>query len=194
MEFSDFDTASCVESMSYDNLASIPLFLRKEDRLALLRELETYERLPARTVSGPYKVRQEYVQVREFREDSLFLSLQESLTRFLGARLDSRLSSPLRFNDVVAQTYAPGSIGITPHKDGESFRNVVALRVLEGVGEFGTCEDREGRGFRPVRNDPGTLLLMRAPGFLNTAIQPFHTLRNITSTRTTVGLRQKVGR
>ncbi len=191
MELRDFDPSACVRAMRTVGVASLPSFIRDVDRANLLQELATYEPVQARGVAGPYKVRQDYVHVRVFREGSLFLTLQERLSDFLGARLAKYFSSRLIFNDLVTQTYAPGSVGITPHKDGECFRNVVALLVLEGSGEFGVCRDRAGNGFRAVENSPGTLLLMRAPGFLHTNVQPFHTLRTITTKRTTVGLRQR---
>ena len=63
--------------------------------------------------------------------------------------------------------------------------------VLEGMGRFCLCDDRDGKNSRAVRNDPGDLILMRAPGFAGADIQPFHFVDRIVRRRTSFALRQK---
>ena len=94
-----------------------------------------------------------------------------------------------RINDLILQRYAPGSRGITPHRDHLRYRGLVALLVVSGDGRFCLCADRRGVGAREVAALPGDLLLMRAPGLAGSSDRPFHFLDRITAERLSFGLR-----
>jgi hypothetical protein len=67
----------------------------------------------------------------------------------------------------------------------------VCLFILEGKGRFFICQDRSGSGAREIPNQPGEVLLMRAPGFLGSQERPFHLVREIQEPRYVFGLRQE---
>lgn len=193
--FNDFDIELCVQQMRSEGGATVPNFLRNEVQLALLRELSEYQMRKAPNEYGPHNTRQVFSAVSLFPEHSLFTKVRAELGTFLEIKLREcslyPLVEPLHFNEIVVHRYPPGPLGISPHRDGESVINLVALLVLEGEGRFCYCDDRPGNNPRPCRNEPGDLLLMRAPGFLGEDIQPFHFVDTITAQRTTFALRQR---
>ena len=130
-----------------------------------------------------------------FSEASRFFDLKDgfqSLWDVSFASVDPYpFESPVRFNDLMLQRYTEGELGITPHRDRSDYRNVICLFVLEGRGSFFLCNDRKGRGAREVPNDPGDVIITRAPGFLDSDARPFHFVRNITETRYVFGLRHE---
>ena len=65
----------------------------------------------------------------------------------------------------------------------------MALVTLSGNARFCLCDDRAGRGARELPCPPGSLLLMRAPGFGNRRDRPFHFLDRVTRPRLSLGLR-----
>jgi len=98
----------------------------------------------------------------------------------------------LGFNSMVLQRYEEGSIGITPHRDGLSFINLVCVFVIDGKGSFYVCSDRSGRDSIEIDASPGNVIFMRAVGFLGSEDErPFHYVAGIRETRYTFGLRQK---
>ncbi|MDP3646235.1 MAG: hypothetical protein Q8R25_04045 [bacterium] len=193
--FSDFDVRTCVQRMRSGGGATICNFLSNTVRNALLDELRRYDLQEQPALYGAYDTRQAFASVSSFANDSLFVSVAGQLELFLEKKFREcspyPFSEPVRFTDLVVQRYQPGPIGIAPHRDGKSFINVVAVLILEGEARFCFCDDREGNNFRPMRNQPGDLLLMRAPGFLGEDVQPFHFVDSITQQRTTFALRQK---
>ncbi len=103
--------------------------------------------------------------------------------------------TPLSFNSMVLQRYEKGSLGITPHKDGLSYINLISIFVIGGRGRFYLCSDRSGAGAIEIDASPGNVILMRAPGLMGTGSKerPFHYVTDIEETRYTFGLRQKAG-
>ncbi|MEX2650155.1 MAG: hypothetical protein WD673_14180 [Alphaproteobacteria bacterium] len=145
--------------------------------------------------TGEAVVRQELDWSDAFPADSPFHVLAatyQALWDDAIARLPaSPFATPLCFNEMMMTRYRAGSIGITPHRDHVSYVNLVALVVLEGEGSFRVAEDRSGTGPRAVPGSPGCVILMRAPGFLGSAVRPFHYVTDIRSTRTVFGLRHE---
>lgn len=176
-------------------VATIPGFLKTEMRTALLNELEQYQLTPEPEEYGQYKVKQAFRSVTAFSEDSLFLHVQDELESWLNGgftqSFPEHLSEPVCFSNLVAQRYEVGPIGVSAHRDGKSFINLIAIFVLEGAGRFCVCDDREGNNPQLIRNEPGDLLLMRGTGFLGSDYQPFHFVDNISERRTSFSLRQK---
>jgi len=98
----------------------------------------------------------------------------------------------LDFNSMVLQRYEEGSIGITPHRDGLSFINLVCVFAIGGKGSFYVCSDRSGKDSIEIDASPGNVIFMRAPGLLGSEDErPFHYVAGIRETRYTFGLRQK---
>ena len=65
----------------------------------------------------------------------------------------------------------------------------MALISLSGSGRFTLSADRAGRSPREVPIEPGSALLMVAPGFAGDRRRPFHALDRITRERYSLGLR-----
>jgi hypothetical protein len=141
------------------------------------------------------EVRQQMEACEVFPADSPFVHLRDEFQVWLGEEVSKFTKSPfnpeLNFNDLVVQRYQVGSLGITPHRDGASYLNLVALFMLEGEADFYLCDDRTGTNPKQVDTTPGNVLLMRAPGFLESDIQPFHYVTNVRNSRTNFALRQK---
>jgi hypothetical protein len=93
---------------------------------------------------------------------------------------------------MVLQRYEKGSIGITPHRDGLRFINLVCVFAVGGRGRFYVCSDRSGKDAREIDASEGNVILMRAPGLFGSQDnRPFHYVTDIRETRYTFGLRQK---
>ena len=174
---------------------SLPL-LDESYRLSLLREAECYPYTPEPEYvgSGDRLVRQQMSSFDAFPPGSLYLGLRDALQIWLEERLvalpEYPFSTPLRFNSLSLQRYEPGSIGITPHRDGLRYINLICLLVIGGRGRFFVCADRSGRGAVEVDAAPGHLILMRAPGFMGETARPFHYVTEIYQRRYSFGLRQ----
>ena len=144
---------------------------------------------------GERLVRQHMGVHNGFGADSRFHDLAAHYQAVWDGWLASMASDPfaprLVFNDLMLQVYEPGEVGITPHVDRTSYRNLICLFVLEGRGRFGICEDRSGRGARIIAHEPGDVVLMRGPGFRGSDYRPFHFLDRITERRYVFGLRHE---
>lgn len=131
----------------------------------------------------------------QFPEGSGFFKLRDEFQALWDASFqpgtDYPFESPVRFNDLMLQRYAPGEVGITPHRDRSAYRNIICLFVLAGRGRFGVCADRSGDNAREIPNAPGDLILTRAPGFLGSSARPFHFVREIVEPRYVFGLRHE---
>jgi hypothetical protein len=79
-------------------------------------------------------------------------------------------------NEVGVTHYVPGSIGITPHKDGKWYRRMVIVATIYGRAPFAVCASRDPHDIvdRWVA-EPGGLVLMRGPGLAGARDgRPFH--------------------
>ncbi|HEX4942064.1 MAG TPA: hypothetical protein VFW51_05995, partial [Actinomycetota bacterium] len=68
-------------------------------------------------------------------------------------------------NEVGIAHYVPGSIGITPHRDGKWYRRLVVVVTVYGRAPFAICGSRDPDDVveRWIAG-PGDLVLMRGPG------------------------------
>lgn len=193
----NLNTERLLEELSSVGATSVRL-LEEDFRVALLKEAEGYTYQPEDEIvgSGDRVVRQQVSSFDGFPEDSSYILLKDSFEELLEQRLAELEAYPfetaLNFNSMVLQRYEEGSIGITPHKDGLSYINLVCVFVIGGRGRFYVCSDRSGRDTKEVDASPCNVILMRAPGLFGAEDnRPFHYITEIQETRYTFGLRQK---
>jgi hypothetical protein len=182
-----------LDEMRMEGISCVPEFLHTNTTLCMLEELDSAQWHTASPEVGTHKIKQGYRYTGNFPESSIFTAvthaLQAQLNTACAAHRPDYLSVPLQFNDLLVHRYSTGDLGISPHRDGLRYLNVIAVFVVEGKGRFGRCDDREGTNSHGIRNEPGDLLLMRAPGFCGEDIQPFHFVDGIKSQRTSFALR-----
>lgn len=187
--------AAAIERLAGEDAVALP-FLSEAARLGLLAEARPLPYRTARPVIGEGErvVRQDFGICMTIAAESPLHALLRATSDVLEAalaRLNPRpLEPPLRLNDIVVQRYAPGSAGISPHRDHVRYVGLVALVPLAGDGQLYVCTRRDGANAYAVPAAPGDLVLMRAPGLHGRTDRPFHGLRAITAERYSVGLRQ----
>jgi hypothetical protein len=184
-----------IQSVAKIGAASLPL-LDDTFRRLLVAEAEQYSyRLEEEIVgSGENQVHQQLGTCEVFPAGSLFRLLSDSFQGWLDSRLDALpdypFSTPLRFDSFSLQHYPAGSIGITPHRDGWRYIHLICIFAIGGRGRFYVCADRSGKAAVEIDAAPGNVILMRAPGFLNANLRPFHYVTGITEVRYSFGMRQ----
>ena len=131
-------------------------------------ELAAWRRARAVVGEGERQVLQDFELTQHFPDRSPYRAtaalIDAALAQSAGRLEPNPLPDGFHINDLVLQRYAPGSRGITPHRDHLRYRGLVALLIVAGDGRFCLCEDRRGAGARELAAGPGDLLLMRAPG------------------------------
>lgn len=188
------DTTHLASRIAAEGAVVIPgaLSLDTVRELVLLAELERWKR--AESVVGTSQVEQDYFVVEAFHRESVFHLLAEKTASWVNSWGSLTAGwSWLRFNEMRLQRYDADSRGITPHRDGLCYRQIIALYVLEGGGRFGLCNDRteakEPVNARTLQMSAGDLVLMRGAGFLGKDVQPMHFVDNVRTRRITYGLR-----
>lgn len=185
-----------VRGLKQHDALSFPL-LSDSFRRELLAEAETAKFRSARESigEGDRIVYQRMEVCDHFPQASGFRKLRDEFQSLWDASFakgpDYPFESPVQFNDLMLQRYAPGEVGITPHRDRSGYRNVICLFVLAGRGCFGVCADRSGKNTREIPNAAGDIILTRAPGFLGSGARPFHFVRDIVEPRYVFGLRHE---
>ncbi|MDH3595203.1 MAG: alpha-ketoglutarate-dependent dioxygenase AlkB [Rhodospirillales bacterium] len=191
------ELAAALGRLAIENALALPL-LGPAERGPLVEAAERLSYRAARPMlgEGERTVRQDFELCMTVESGSPFHALAAALERAVAgalARLNPPpLAAPPRFNDLIVQRYRPGSLGITPHRDHIRYRDLVAIVTLAGRARFFLCADRSGCNAREVPIPPGSLLLMRAPGFGGLRDRPFHMLSDVTETRISLGLRHDV--
>jgi hypothetical protein len=166
-------------------------------RQALLTEAEQFDYEPqVKTVgTGDRIVRTEYSACNSVASNRLYAAFQQAFQAWVDEALAELavypFTTPLQFTELVLQRYLSGQLGITPHRDSLRAVNLIALVNLSGDAEFYRCDDRQGTHAIQLDTTPGNVIFLRAPGFLNEAVRPFHYLTQIRSTRYSLGLRQR---
>ena len=193
----NLNTDSILEELLSVGATSIRL-LEENFRVALLEEAEDYDYQPEDEIvgSGDSVVRQQVSSFDVFPDHSGYVLLKESFQDLLEQRMAQLEAYPLEtslsFNSMVLQRYEEGSLGITPHRDGLSYVNLVCVFIIGGRGRFYVCSDRSGRDAKEIDASPGNVIFMRAPGLFEAEDnRPFHYVSQIEEPRYTFGLRQK---
>lgn len=186
--------AAALARLPEEDLVSLPLL----DRTARQRLSAATARLPFRRArpvvgAGARAVHQDFVICMDVPWHNLLWHFAAALERHIDAALRlcdlPLLSGGFHINDLAIQRYEPGSRGITPHRDHLRYDGLVAVIPLSGTARFCLCHDRSGVGAREVPSPPGSLLLMRAPGFAARSDRPFHFVADVSRRRLSLGLR-----
>jgi hypothetical protein len=190
------DLDRILSELASPGATSVPL-LPENLRLELLEEAKkhTYEPEPEEVGSGDRLVRQQMATIEDFPQGSLFLQLRDAIQETFDEGLVKvgpyPFTSIFQFNDLSLQKYRAGSLGITPHRDGLKFINLICIVVVGGQGRFFVCSDRSGNDSLEIDAEPGRAIFLRAPGFMGGNDRPFHYLTEVTEERYSFGLRQR---
>lgn len=186
--------AAALSRLAAEAAVSLPLLPPADcRRLIAAAEALPYRRATPVIGSGDKEVHQDFELTVALAPGDPFHRLADRLHGLVAtalAQLDPPPLAPLpTFNDLIVQRYAPGSAGITPHRDHICYEGLIALVTLCGRGRFWLCADRGGRDRRELPMPAGGLIILRAPGFAGRTDRPFHALSDITETRIGVGIR-----
>ena len=185
--------AEALDRLEAEGALSVPLIApAMRDRLLQAGADLSYR--PAKPVigQGERAVGQDFELTMDFPDEGIFRDFAAALgdrTNAALENLDPRPYGEMDYNDLIVQRYAVGSRGITPHRDHVRYQGIVALVILAGTARFFVCDDRAGLNAREVPSPPGSVVLMRAPGFGTRRDRPFHMLKDISTFRVSFGLR-----
>lgn len=193
----EIDLPALIAELTERGVASFKI-LAEEFRLVLLEEARGYPYTPLSEVvgSGEKVVRQQMSRFNDFSAHSKYILLEDSFQAWLTNELDrwerDPFVYPLDLNSYELVKYEPGSLGITPHRDGFRYKNIICIFIIAGHGRFFVCSDRSGNDALEINASPGNVIVMRAPGFVGPGSRPFHFVKDIQTTRYVFGLRQKI--
>lgn len=186
-------------ALAQNGAVSVPLLTEPARALLTLAAESCHYQPEVKTVGTADRVVQtEYSAYDQVLEVGLYVEFQQAFQALLDESLQKLdpypFGSKLEFDSLVLQRYEPGQLGITPHRDSLGAVNLIAIVNLCGAAEFYRCDDRQGTNAVQLDTTPGNVIFLRAPGFLNAAVRPFHFVTGICSTRYSLGLRQRVKR
>lgn len=150
----------------------------------------------ARPITGPNKtpVLQDFELDYEVPREHPFWSIAEELQSVFRPLLKAQPltaddKADFGLNDLIVQRYPPGCSGISPHRDHIEYRVVILILLLSGDGDFGIHPERDDNNGKIIDFQPGQLLMMGAPGIAPEFARPFHSVRNVSDVRRTIGMR-----
>ena len=150
----------------------------------------------AQPVTGPDKapVYQDFELDYEIPQEHYFWEIASELQSIFKPLLEEYQiagddSDDFRLNDLIVQRYPPGCAGISPHRDHIEYRVVILILLLSGDGEFRIHPDRDETTGEIIDFHTGQLLMMGAPGLSPGFVRPFHSVRNVSTARRTIGIR-----
>lgn len=195
-DLQDFDISSILQKIDVNGAASLKI-LNEDFRKQLIEESKVYnyKEEDEYAGSGDQTVVQQMETLKELPYNSNFLLLRSSFNKLMERRISSvspyPFESELNLNSSELIRYRKGSSGITPHRDGLNFRNLVCVFNISGKGRFFICSDRSGNNSVEFDSTPGNVVMMRAPGFMGSYERPFHFVEDISEERYVFVLRQK---
>jgi len=164
--------------------------------LSELADQLQYRKARPVTGSGRTPVYQDFELDYEVPLEHPFWRIAEALQSVFGPLLDDapreRLSDNdpgFSLNDLIVQRYPPGCAGISPHRDHIEYRMIILILLLSGDGDFRIHPERDEAEGTIIDFQPGQLLMMGAPGIAANFVRPFHSVRNVTAVRRTIGMR-----
>jgi hypothetical protein len=162
---------------------------------SLFEETKTLEFKEAPRQYGKKGVEQELWSCDQLPENSSIFLLRDQLQDLISsgfAMISPKiLPRPLIFHETVVQRYDGGSMGITPHLDSARCFGVVAVASLRGRARFGITRKRNKIDPIEFYTQAGSILLMRAGGFMGSEFRPPHFIDQIPDPRTVVRLVQR---
>ena len=139
--------------------------------------------------------RQNFTYFYDYPKDNLVWKVAHELEQLLNhvSKNEGSLifETPLSFTEMAAHHYEITEVGIDPQRDESRYRNIIAICVIEGDGEFYTTTEKINGVEKIIQAKAGDVIFMRAPGFMNSDIRPIHGVRNIISPRLSVTFRQE---
>ncbi len=192
----DFDIEHVIYELLFRGGVSFPILPEiRRKKLVEEAELCTYEKQPE--VVGNHNVREQLSSCKTPKKDGRFIELKKDVTEILNYKLSLLPNNPfessfITFNEISIQRYEKDSLGITPHVDNFSCKNLVLVFLLKGKGDFFLCDNRDGVNPKALDTSIGNMIILRAPGFFGSTVRPFHFVTNITEERITFGLRHNI--
>lgn len=188
----DFDWEQVSHELLEHGACSVPI-LTKGYQVKLLKEAEQYQYVRQPEVLAGGKVREQISSFGDIPETSEFHKVADDLAEMLCRKSSAQqFAAPLHFNEFNLQRYDKGSLGVTPHKEGKSCLNLIAVFILKGDAKFAICRDRSGKDPEYFDTTPGNVILMRGVGFYGKNDQPMHVVTDVTSERIVFTMRQKI--
>ena len=189
------DLLSALRRVVAEGHAHLRGVLEEADLDALLREIRDLPFEPA--PPSPGEVRQELDAAAlppDLRRFPNVARLREGLMAAAAASGIRGLRT-WRPNDIAAQRYRVGSLGITSHRDGKRFRRLVAVVTIAGSAEFAVRRERHGEVVARWVSGAGSLVLLRGPGLAGARDgRPFHEVSGpLEGVRYSVGFRMETG-
>jgi hypothetical protein len=173
------DLAAPLRDVVERGAAFVPSALDEGFRRRLQAEIEDGSFEPAPDEVGPVRQATEAFTIRHPTEG---YPMSEALGRAALSAIRAqgegiRGLATYRPNEFTVQRYRPGPVGISPHLDGKRFRRLVAVFTTEGSAPFAICAERAGPAIAQWIAEPGSLVLLRAPGLAGRRDgRPFHTV------------------
>lgn len=187
------DLKELIQSIQKTGVGILPL-ISQELCKTIEQEACAYPFIKAETYYGKNNVEQNFTYFRDYPRSSMLWTIGGELEEVLNnASADGHklFSSPLSFTEISSQHYGVTDIGISPHKDESIYKNIIAVCVIKGEGEFYTQSTREGGTETVIPASIGDVIFMRAPGFYDNDERPIHAVRKVTSERLSVTFRDE---
>jgi hypothetical protein len=192
--FSRFDGERAIKELREASVTVLPQVCRtyRAGILTVLRELLTEKAAPT---SGPRNVRQDYEFVCAPGKVSILNMLRMDWNQVFADCLlgcsDNPIPAGFHFDTQDVHHYGATDVGIDWHRDGPQYRQVTALIVLEGDGDFMVARDHEGLGAQRIEAVPGDMILLAMSGFAGQKELLYHGIFRVTTTRTTMMFRTR---
>ncbi len=137
-------------------------------REAVLAELDAERYVDLPPVEGPHRVRQQgehvVLNADEIAARPAVAALHAAVVEAVRAHPEIDGLDRWRPDEVTIQRYAPGSAGISTHRDGRRHAYLVAIVTLEGSALLRQCSDRAGTTVQAWDAGAGSVVLLRGPG------------------------------
>lgn len=187
--------SNLISELKEKDVCVIPL-LSQELCNKMKNETDAFPFIQAEEFYPTSNCRQNFTYFYDYPKDTFIWSVANELEKMLTLSSKNEahavFETPLSFTEMAAHHYEISEIGIDPHRDESRYRNIIAICVIEGEGEFYTTTEKINGVEKIIHARVGDVIFMRAPGFMNSDIRPIHGVRNITSPRLSITFRQEV--
>ena len=101
-------------------------------------------------------------------------------------------SKPLEFNDHLILKYSRHKVGLGAHRDLSKYINLIVSITLRGEAQFNIHDAPDTPSKVAWYANPGTAVMMRAPGFRWSEDRPYHSVTCVRKPRMALILKQKM--